>query len=211
MPRISIPDIRSWDTVATHYDDGESGSFRLNHFRRRVGRYQSFATKYAYTVLRPITLTRLIEFRDGEWQYWMTDNPSDVFSMESYGRQASGKVLVGGLGLALLPNELAKNDSVESVTIVEKNEDVINLSGRYVPEGMEVVHSDLWDFIEKDNTDWDYIIIDVWATDDKDEYNRLLKEEVTPKWQMLKKKYPNTSITIHGYPIISDLDIYEKP
>ena len=67
------------------------------------------------------------------WQddeVWMLDAPSEMNTIEPYARKAKGKVLTFGLGIGFYVYMALLNEDVESVTIVERSPEVIQLFNR---------------------------------------------------------------------------------
>jgi hypothetical protein len=63
---------------------------------------------------------------------WMTITPNEIETMKEAVDQAFGQVLAYGLGLGYYAYMISEKDDVESVTVVEMNDDVIELFTKYV-------------------------------------------------------------------------------
>lgn len=99
--------------------------------------------------------------------------------------KAWGNVLICGLGIGLVLLPLLKNPNVESITVVEKYRDVIDIVlpqiKKYdVEDKLTVVNQDCFEF-SVDIPQFDSIFIDIWPNINEDIY----KEEMKP----LKQKY----------------------
>jgi len=79
--------------------------------------------------------------------------------------KAKGHVLVGGLGIGMVIHALAKKDEVGSVTVVEKEADVVALVSPTLPKSpkLTVVCADIFDWIPPNGTKYDTIYFDIWA------------------------------------------------
>lgn len=75
---------------------------------------------------------------------------------------AKGDVLLAGLGIGMVHQFLIDNEDVTSVTIVEKNQEVIDLVWDHCPknEKFRLVRADIYDW-EPDST-WDVGWFDSW-------------------------------------------------
>ena len=206
--RELVLELDNWETPATRYNEEQSGNYRLSKSSYPEGYYKHYCMDgYAYTkVLKPIPITLLQEYRDG-WRDWMADDPMDYRAMQKYAEAAYGDVLVAGLGLGLVLYELNKNPRVKSITVVERSPDVINLTGKYIPD-VTLVNADFWDFVERDGGEWDFIIVDIWATKGKKEHDRVYREQVLPRNEYLREKY-NSLFVFHGFNEITDVQIIE--
>ena len=76
--------------------------------------------------------------------------------------KAHGDVLVAGLGLGMIHQQLIENDDITSVTIVEKNQEVIDLVWEHClkNEKFRLVHADIYEW-QPDST-WDVGWFDSW-------------------------------------------------
>lgn len=73
---------------------------------------------------------------------------------------AKGDALIGGLGIGLIIQPFLEKCS--SVTVIEKERDVIDLVGRCFPE-VTVIHADIFDWKPINGTRFDTIYFDIWA------------------------------------------------
>lgn len=97
---------------------------------------------------------------------WMSDIPSEHAQMLACVKGMRGKVLVGGLGLGLAATILAKRKSVTKVVVVELSKAVIDLVAPYLGSNkIEVVHADLFKYLTKLKTEFDYAFYDIWKSD----------------------------------------------
>lgn len=201
-----IIEIVEWKTPATDYPEKEFGSARINRGKYKKGFYHNYGVNgYEYFfVNKPIDITSL-EIKDNslEWKTWMVDDPPHWWSMKNYSRNSSGKVLVAGLGLGLVTGELLNNVDVNSVTVIERNKDVIGLISPLLPEVIdvqfEIKNEDFYKFINETNEKFDRIIVDLWVTGSAEETLRVLGEEVRPLSYYIMKLFPDASVVFHGF------------
>lgn len=66
--------------------------------------------------------------------WWMSDTDKDTFETEQFLSNAYGHVIITGLGLGIIPCWLAKQDKIKSITIIELNQDVIDLVWKHLEQ-----------------------------------------------------------------------------
>ncbi len=101
---------------------------------------------------------------------WMTMMPNELVTQRTPIRRAYGKVATYGLGLGYFAFMCAIKETVESVTIVERDESVITLFRELIlpnfknPEKIEIVCADAFEFAETEapKRNFDYIFADIW-------------------------------------------------
>lgn len=116
-----------------------------------------------YRCPHPTVVQHLKSVENGTW---MTDLPCEMFQMhEELAVHARGKVLIGGLGLGILPRMVARMRQVESITVVEQSEEVCNLVWPFLSHRMEgkarIVNADIHKF-EIAKGDFDVALLDTW-------------------------------------------------
>ena len=126
--------------------------------------------------LRPGIYTYLCE----DDEYIMSDTSCEIFTNVDFISHAHGDVLIGGLGLGILPMILKELDRVNSVLILEKKKEVIDLVWPQLglPRHIEVVNADVFEYAP--NNLYNTIYHDIWSDID----NAAEKE-----MHILKKKY----------------------
>ena len=102
---------------------------------------------------------------------WMTLLPNEINSQICYVNEAFGKVLTYGLGLGYYALKVALKKEVESVTVVDIDEEVISLFKTEIlpifpseaAKKIKVIKADAFKFAEnlKDG-DFNYIYADIW-------------------------------------------------
>jgi len=198
-----------WYTPATDYPEEQVGNFRIHHSKYSRGYYQMWGVKdyLLFRAKKPLPITLLQEKRGVKWHQWMIDDPPQWYAMQYYAEHSEGAVLTTGLGLGLIIFELVKNPSVTDITVVELNQHVIDLVSKYLPPDprIHLVVGDFYDFIEVDSRQWDSIILDLWVAHGKEQKMDALYHGVLPLIPILKFRYPNASITFHGFQTVSDI------
>lgn len=101
---------------------------------------------------------------------WMTLMPNETNTTKPALDSAKGKVLTFGLGLGYFTYMAAIDPDVQSVTVVERSSDVIELFSNFIlpqfpdPQKVEIVQADAFDFAENRMKDgaYDSVFVDIW-------------------------------------------------
>lgn len=104
------------------------------------------------------------------WTAWMSDHPIELSWTKRLADRAVGdRILIGGLGLGLLPQLLLPRAG-RTVLILENSPEVIDLvlRGWDMPEGLMVQQADAWEFLRypPSTPRFDTVIMDIWNTVD---------------------------------------------
>ena len=127
---------------------------------------------------------------------WMTLTPVDLDTSDDAIERAHGKVVTFGLGLGYYTYMVSEKQSVESITVVEKSEDVIALFREYVlpqfshPEKVRIVNADAFEYAKHimPEEHFDVAFVDTWrdASDGAPMYERMKKlEHLSPDTEFL--------------------------
>lgn len=142
-----------------------------------------------------------IGFFDREFRYpavlengreWMLITPNEIVIMREPVRRAHGNVLTFGLGLGYFAFMAARKPDVQSVTVVERDRNVIRLFETYIrpqlpcADKITVLHDDAYLYAEKrmKSGKYDFVFADIWhdPSDGVPAYRRLKKyERLLPK------------------------------
>jgi hypothetical protein len=149
------------------------GSVRIDHTHHPAGSqlWVVGLREAIFTGRRPLRVTfsndlvthRLISKRHGTW---MSDQPNEmVQTWQQLAVHASGDVLIGGLGLGVLPHMLSRRKAVRSITIVEQSAEVIRLIEpllRQEPVDISIIRDDIHRFAAKLPRSFDCALLDTW-------------------------------------------------
>lgn len=105
----------------------------------------------------------------------MTDAEFERMTNRSPIREARGNALIVGLGIGLILKPFI--EQCKSVTVVEKEEDVIALVAPSFPT-VTVVHDDIFEWLPEKGTKFDSIYFDIWpdvCSDDLED-DKLLRQ-----------------------------------
>lgn len=125
----------------------------------------------------------------------MTVEPYEINTLDYYIRDAFGNVLICGCGLGYVAYMLALKENVKSITIVENNQDVIDLFHHQVfpqipnNEKINIINDNAMNYLYNiDLSLYDFINVDIWFD---------VFDMVYPylKCLLLEEKYPNTKFT----------------
>ena len=114
---------------------------------------------------------------------WMTLTPVDLDTSDAAIDAAHGKVVTFGLGLGYYAFMVSEKNCVESITVVEKSEKVIELFKKYVlpcfshPEKVRIISADAFEYaeLEMPSEKYDYAFVDTWrdASDGAPMYEKM--------------------------------------
>ena len=120
-------------------------------------------------------------------QEWMAIKPNEIETMEAPIEKARGSVLVYGLGIGYFAYMVSQKDSVSSVTVVERDENVIALFEKHIlpqfqnKHKIKIVRSDAFEYAKKEmkNGGFNYVFCDLWhdVSDGVDLYVKMKKYE----------------------------------
>lgn len=106
---------------------------------------------------------------DSDCTCMMSDTPMEKFTNQEFLNIARGTVLIAGLGIGMLPAALAEKDNVESITIIEYDQEIIDLVEplirQYVKnqEKIKIIKANAYTYPkENPNVKYDFIWIDIW-------------------------------------------------
>lgn len=93
----------------------------------------------------------------------MSDTPMEIRTNLDFLYQAHGHVLIAGLGLGVILKILEKRKGIKSVTVIEKNQEVIDLvlDQLNLPDNFKVIQSDIFDYEPTEK--FDTIYFDIWT------------------------------------------------
>lgn len=119
----------------------------------RIGRFEIIKDKMG---------TSLVEHSDTDIT-WMGIADRDLGTYLRFYHMAKGRVLIAGLGLGLDLLSAECNNNVGSITVVEKERDVIDLVWPYlVHNKTSVVHDDIFNYLLYTDSIFDTIYLDIF-------------------------------------------------
>lgn len=129
---------------------------------------------------RPFTY---LAVEEGE-KIWMSVTPNEINTMKNPIAKAHGRVLTYGLGLGYFPFMCSLKDDVISVTVIEKDPQLVSLYKKSVEpyfahkEKINIINDDALAYATK-RLKYDYVFADIWHTvdDGLEPYFRLKRLE----------------------------------
>jgi len=124
--------------------------------------------------------------KEGE-KVWMSPAISEIESMRDGINKGQGKCLTLGLGIGVLPYLWLLKDEVESVTVVEFNQDIIELFETYLrpqfktSKKLEIIQGDAFDYYNEEFLlQFDYVYVDFWEStkDGLAYYTKLMEKKI---------------------------------
>lgn len=98
----------------------------------------------------------------------MSNTPAEVKDHMPFIKKATGDVLIFGLGLGMVVQALIDKKEVNSITVVELDKDVIELSGNYycnISDKVKMIQGDAFEY--QDNNTYSAIWFDIWDAIEK--------------------------------------------
>jgi len=103
----------------------------------------------------------------------MKDSATEYYQHQWLWDNATGDILVAGLGIGFLNKELIDNHTFNSVTIIENSQDVIDLVWPYCVKDSRftLIEADIETWTPPANSHWDIGWFDSWISDNALSYN----------------------------------------
>ena len=102
-------------------------------------------------------------------QEWMTITPNEIYTMRKHIQDAHGKVLTLGLGMGYYAFMVSEKSSVESVTVIESSQEIIDLFNEYIlpqfpnKQKITIINGDAFDYMENlEDGKYDICFADIW-------------------------------------------------
>ncbi len=101
---------------------------------------------------------------------WMSVTPNEINTMKEPIERAFGNVLTFGLGLGYYAYMVSEKNNVESVTIIENNDNIINLFKEYIlpqfknVQKINIIKTDAFEYAESflSGSKYDFVFVDLW-------------------------------------------------
>ena len=118
---------------------------------------------------------------------WMAIKPNEIETMKEPIKNARGRVLVYGLGIGYFAYMVSEKNEVDTITVVERDQNVIDLFNKYIlPQfpnkaKITIVKSDAFEYAKNEmkKGSYNYIFTDLWhdVSDGVDLYVKMKKHE----------------------------------
>ncbi len=120
--------------------------------------------------------TNLFRLTDATMHKWpgecvMQDTPHELRQHLEFMLKAKGRVLVTGLGLGCVTRGLLMNLNVESVTVIERDSDVMKLVAPYMPKDcrLSIIVADAQEWVKQTDLVFDCAWHDIWTDESRGE------------------------------------------
>lgn len=160
IPEVSMGNIK----LCTEYmEPFELGNYDIQKFDETyivaIPRICMFAEKVGFPCLKE------------NGRAWMSITLSEINTHKKPIERAKGNVLVLGLGLGYFPYMISRKDSVKSITIVERSQEVIDIFTQYILPQFEhknkitIVKADALSFLDNlEDGEYKYCYADIWKS-----------------------------------------------
>lgn len=145
--------------------DGKSGNWTLDTYEITQGKAETLALRAQHTdnpdeYIPPGFYRRLSHC--GE--VVMSNTPMEIRTCADFVEQATGRVLINGLGLGMVLHAILQKIDVTHVTVIEKEQDVINLVARTFNHDsrVEIIHADAMEYCPPAGVVYDVVWNDIW-------------------------------------------------
>jgi spermidine synthase len=192
---FSVLKVNDWRTF--NYEEKEYGTAKIEKVKYKRGLYlmEGVCGYDFFYVVKPI----MINVLKVNGEEFMVDDPLHYYGMKLLADESKGKVLTAGLGLGLYAIFLQSNPNVESVTVIELNNDVKQLIEpmirKYIKKPTRIVIDDIINW-KKRAEDFNTVMLDIWAISKPD---TKVYEEMLTMFTLFKFENPNANVYIWGF------------
>ncbi len=142
--------------------DGKSGNWSIETFE--VTKQESDLSRIR-SIFRPLEAVEAGHYkrlvRSGE--VIMSNTQMELRTNSAIMHRAKGHVLINGLGLGVVLAHILSKPEVESVTVIEKSEDVIKLTApHFKDKRLTVIHADAYDYKPEPKKRFAAVWHDIW-------------------------------------------------
>jgi len=157
---------------------GRKGSVEIEHFEMSeeeasYTRMRAAVTNGREQAVKPGKYAKLIV--DG--QLMMTDTQMEQDTNRLFVAQTKGNVLIAGLGIGMVLPPILKREKVDTVLIIEKSQDVIDLVAPHFlkdnEERLFVMRGDILTWEPDPSWSFNTIYFDIWPTICGDNYDEM--------------------------------------
>ena len=148
---VSLPTGISGDYIVTEYTNETESKYWQQYLNMKNESHDRYTVLIKDDCHMPIMQDSEAEYNEHQWLW---DN-------------AIGDVLVGGLGIGMIHQPLIDNPNVTSVTIVELEQDVVDLVWEHCAkdDSFTLVVADFETWIPPEDSSFDTVWADTWLVD----------------------------------------------
>ena len=187
-----------------YYKNIKIPTIRIGNCEFKYEKYKSFEGFICNDIFKTEDGTQIpqIGFFEKEFVYpvilengrlWMSVTPNEIETMKEAVDRAHGSVLTFGLGLGYFQYMISEKSNVNSITIIEMNEEIIKLFKKHIlpqfknAKKINIIKADAFDYAKNHmpKGNYDFVYTDLWhdVSDGIGMYLRMKKYE---------KQNPNT-------------------
>lgn len=155
-------------------EEKELNGWKLQKFEIRNDNIRAM-----FNGITPGTYIRLLH--DGECV--MSDTEMEKRTNLDFCIKAHGDIIIGGLGIGMIIMAIQDEPEVKSITVIEKNQEVIDLVASQLKfnDKVNIICADVFEWKPEHGVKYDMAYMDIWNWVNEDVY----KKEMQP----LKRKY----------------------
>lgn len=118
----------------------------------------------------------------------MSNTSMEKFSNQKAVNRSHGHVLIGGLGIGLIIIPICEKDDVLSVTVIEKNPDVIALVAPHIKhQKLTIIQADIMEWRPAKGRKFNSIYFDIWPDINLDNLDDIKKLHACFKFRLDRK------------------------
>lgn len=178
--------------LTTLLKDKEKNDYRVEHFQITA------LDKKGYRIalrdgIPPGKYVRLVHKNET----LMSNTPMEIKSNTTFCERANGDVLIGGLGIGMIVLPIMEKENVRSITILEKNQEVIDIIAPQLNfnKKVHIIKADVFAWEPEDGTLYDCIYLDIWPHVNLDIYTN----EMYPLKQRYRKYLKPSSQSLNRF------------
>ena len=182
----------------TGIPNGESGDYKVEQCTTTTGE-SSWLNYVNYRNIAEGDYTVLYRKYGTSWLNIMQDTEQEYGEHGWLMTRMSGDILIAGLGIGMIHIPLLDSDDVTSVTVVEREQDVIDLVWEDCAKDdrFTIVHADIHTWEPPAGSSWDVGWFDTWLTNDVDADGNIVSNQDYKT--MIENKYGSMVTEISGW------------
>lgn len=157
------------------FEDRKIGDWTLSHFTIDPNNYRAIMRDG----ITPGTYVMLSHHK----YCIMSNTPMERRTNLKFCQEAHGDVLIGGFGIGMIVMAIQDKPEVNSITIIEKHQEVIDMVAPQLQlnDKVKIIVDDVWNWRPERDVRYDCCYMDIWSGINK----KIYEQEMKP----LKRKY----------------------
>ncbi|WP_288615064.1 hypothetical protein [uncultured Victivallis sp.] len=171
LGEVRVRDARNGEFVIDEFEVSEKAARQFN-----VYQMMSYSSRY----IRPGKYVRLCAYngKGSRTRLIMSNTPAEIRDHQEFYANASGRVLICGLGLGMILHAIAAKEVVSEIVVVEKQPEIIDMVAPHFPEKrITILQGDAFApaSINGLNGKFDVMYFDIWDEISGDAYDEMIK------------------------------------